>query len=232
MNFNIADMEKLIEFLGDYFFKVSLVYENFFEEKVKKNDTTMIAFLMIPLLLFAIILVAVNGFISLEYKSTFLTLYPLLGLSMLIFTAGYFRGIKKRQQLGFNFKMIHLNFSKFDLKILGFNESDKYNLKLLYRNRKVENKINNTNLVKNKSAASYSFLFSLFHVMIKKGIKDLNTTDRQNFFQMLEDSFIMNGISVNPDTLESSYSKWNSRLKNDENNLKDLTIIRTVFNIQ
>lgn len=225
-------MERLIEFLGDYFFKASLIYENFFEEKVKKNDTTMIAFLMIPLLLFAIILASVNGFIPFEYKSTFLFFYPLLGLSILIFTAGYYRGIKKRQLMSYNFKMIHLNFSKLDLQALGFNESDKYNLKLLYRNRKVKNKINNTNLVKNKSAASYSFLFSLFHVMIKKGIKDFNTTNRQNFFQMLEDSFIMNGISINPDTLKSSYSKWNSRLINDENNLKDLTIIRTTFNIQ
>ncbi len=225
-------MERLIEFLGDYFFKVSLVYENFFEEKVKKNDTTMIAFLMILLLLFAIILVSVNDFIPFEYKSTFLFFYPLLGLSILIFTAGYFRGIKKRQLLGYNFKMIHLNFSKLNLQTLGFNEADKHNLKLLYRNHKVESKINNTNLVKNKSAASYSFLFSLFHVMIKKGIKDLNTTNRQYFFQMLEGSFTMNGISINPDTLESSYSKWNSKLKNDENNLKNLTIIRTVFNIQ
>ncbi len=224
-------MERLIEFLGNYFFKASLIYENFFEEKVKKNDTTMIAFLMTLLLLFAIFLAAVNGFIPFEYKSAFLTFYPLLGLSMLIFTAGYYRGIKKRQQLGYNFKMIHLNFSKLDLKILGFNEFDKYNLKLLYRNRKVENKINNTNLVKNKSAASYSFIFSLFHVMIKKGIKDLNTTDRKNFFKMLEDSFTMNGVSINSETLDSSYSKWNSKLKNDENNLKDLTIIRTVFNI-
>lgn len=224
-------MERLIEFLGDYFFKVSLVYENFFEEKVKKNDTTMIAFLMILLLLFSIFLVFVNSFISFEYKSIFLFFYPFLGLSILIFTAGYYRGIKKRQSLGYNFKMIHINFSKLNLKDLGFNEADKYNLKLLCRNRKVENKINNTTLVKNKRAASYSFLFSLFHVMIKRGIKNLNTTDRQNFFQMLEDSFTMNGILINPDTLESSYSKWNSRLKNDENNLKDLTIIRTVFNI-
>jgi len=224
-------MERLIEFLGDLFFKASLAYENFFEEKVKKNDTTMIAFLMIPLLLFAIILVAVRGFIPFEYKSIFLFFYPILGLSILIFTAGYYRGIQKRQLLGYNFKMIHLNFSKINLRDLGFNESDKYNLKLLCRNRKVENKINNTNLVKNKSAASYSFLFSLFHAMIKKGIKDLNTTDRKNFFQMLEDSFTMNGILINSDTLESSYSKWNSKLKNDENSIKDLTLIRTVFNI-
>jgi len=224
-------MEKLIEFLGNYFFKVSLIFESFFEEKVKKNDTTMIAFLMIPLLLFAIFLATVNGFLPFEYKSIFLFFYPILGLSMLIFTAGYYRGMKKMQSLGYNFKMIPLNFSKLNLEPFGFNEADKYNLKLLYRNRKVGNKINNTNLVKNKSAASYSFLFSLFHVMIKKGIKDLNTTDRQNFLQMLENSFTMNGISINPDTLESSYSKWNSRLKNDENNLKDLTIIRTVFNI-
>ncbi|GEM_PF-1145520 len=225
-------MERLIEFLGDLFFKANLAYESFFEEKVKKNDTTMIAFLMIFLLLFAIFLASVNGFISFQYKSIFLTFYPLLGLSMLIFTAGYYRGIKKRQSLGYNFKMIHLNFSKLNLQSLGFNKADKYNLKLLYRNRKVENKINNTNLVKNKSAASYSFIFSLFQVLIKRGIKDLNTSDRQNFFQMLEDSFIMNGVSINPDTLNSSYSKWNSKLKNDENNLKDLTIIRTVFNIQ
>jgi hypothetical protein len=225
-------MERLIEFLGDFFFKASLAYESFFEKNVKKNDTTMIAFLMIPLLLLAIILVAVSGFISFEYKSTFLFFYPLLGLSMLIFMAGYYRGIKKKKSLGYNFKMIPLNFSKLNLQPLGFNEADKYNLKLLYRNCKVEDKINNTNLVKNKSAASYSFLFSLFHVIVKKGIKDLNTTDRQNFFQMLEDSFLMNGISINPDTLESSYSKWNSRLKNDENNLKDLTVIRTVFSIQ
>ena len=225
-------MEKLIEFLGNYFFKASLVFENFFEEKVKKNDTTMIAFLMIPLLLFAIFLASVSGFIPFEYKSTFLTLYPLLGLSMLILTAGYYRGIKKRQRLGYNFKMIPLNFSKLNLQALGFNESDKYNLKLLYRNRMVENKINNTTLVKNKSAASYPFLFSLFHVMHKDGIKDLNTTNRQNFFQMLEDSFTMNGILINADTLQSSYSKWNSRLKNDENSVKDLTIIRTTFNIQ
>jgi len=224
-------MERLIEFLGNLFFKASFAFENFFEEKVKKNDTTMIAFLMIPLLLFAIFLASVNGFISFEYKSIFLTFYPLLGLSMLILTAGYYRGIKKRQSLGYNFKMIHINFSKLNVRTLGFNEVDKYNLKLLYRNRKVENKINNTNLVKNKSAASYSFIFSLFHVMIKRGIKDLNTTDRQNFFQMLEDSFIMNGVSINPDTLNSSYSKWKSKLINDENSIKDLTLIRTVFNI-
>jgi len=225
-------MKNLIEFLGDLYLKISLVNENFFEEKVKKNDTTMIAFLMIIFLLFTIFLASINNFIPLAYKSTFLYSYSLLGLLMLVHTAGYYNYLIKRKNMGYNFKMIPLNFSKINFQTLGFNESDIYNLNLLYRNRKVENKINNTNLVKNKSAASYSFLFSLFHVMIKKGIKDLNTTDRKNFFKMLEDSFTMNGVSINSETLDSSYSKWNSKLKNDENNLKDLAIIRTVFNIQ
>ncbi len=225
-------MEKLIDFLGDYFFKVGLHFENFFEENVKKNDTTMIAFLMILLLLFLMILASINGFIPSEYKSIFLVLYIFIGLAILIITAGYYRGVKKRRALGYNFKMIHLNFSKLDLQALGFNESDTNNLKLLYRNHKVQNKINNTNLVKNKCAASYSFLFSLFHVLHKNGIQDLNTSDRQLFFQMLEDSFTMNGTLINPNTLESSYSKWNSKLKNDENSIKNLLLIKTVLNIQ
>jgi hypothetical protein len=223
-------MEKLIDLLGECFLKINLLYENFFEKNVKKNDTTLIAFLMIPLLLFAIFLVSVNGFIPLQYKSKFLFFYSLLGLLMIILTAGYYRGVKKRQTLGYNFKMIRFNFSKINLSTLGFSEADKHNLILICRNRRVENKIDNTNLVKNKSAASYSFLFSLFHVIIQSGIKDLNTTDRQNFFQMLKDSFTMNGDAINPDTLNSSYSKWKSKLINDENNLNDLKIIRTVFN--
>lgn len=225
-------MERLIEFLGDCFFRAIIQFENFFQEKVTKNDTTMIAFLMIPVMLMSIILISINDFSSNNSKSVFITFYPLIGLVILLITAGYYNGFRKRKALGNNFKMINLNFSKVDLKALGFNESDKYNFKLLYRNRKVENKINNTNLVKNKSAASYSFLFSLFHVLHRNGIKDLNTIDRQNFFNMLEDSFTMNGVPINPDTLESSYSKWNSKLKNDENTLKDLTLIRTVINIQ
>ncbi|MCF6347908.1 MAG: hypothetical protein L3J20_06380 [Flavobacteriaceae bacterium] len=225
-------MERLIEFLGDFFFKASLAYENFFEEKVKRNDTTMIAFLMIPLLLLAIVLVALSGFISFEYKSAFLFFYPLLGLSMLIFTAGYYRGIKKKKSLGYNFKMIPLNFSKINFQTLGFNESDIYNLNLLYRNRKVENKINNTNLVKNKSAASYSFLFSLFHVMIKNGIKELNTADRKLFLQILEDSFTMKGDSLNSNTIQSNFSKWKSKVISDENYLNDLALIKSTLNIK
>ena len=225
-------MEKLIELLGDCFLIVIVRYETLFEEKVTKNDTTMIAFLMIPIMLMIIILISINDFIPNNSKSVFITFYPLIGLILLLITAGYYNGFRKRKAQGYNFKMINLNFSHIDLKALGFNESDNYNFKLLYKNHKVENKINNTILVKNKSAASYSFLFSLFHVLCRDGIKDLNTFDRQNFFKMLEDSFTMNGVPINPDTLESSYSKWNSRLKNDENTLKDLTLIRTVFNIQ
>lgn len=225
-------MEKLIELLGDCFLIAIVRYETFFEEKVTKNDTTMIAFLMIPVMLMTIILISINDFISNNSKSVFITFYPLIGLVILLITAGYYNGFRKRKVLGHNFKMINLNLSHIDFETLGFNESDKYNFKLLCRNCKVENKINNTNLVKNKSAASYSFLFSLFHVLHKDGIKDLNTAGRQNFFKMLEDSFTMNGVPINPDTLESSYSKWNSRLKNDESTLKDLTLIRTVFNIQ
>jgi hypothetical protein len=225
-------MERFIEFLGDCFFKAIIKFENFFEEKVTKNDTTMIAFLMIPIMLMAIILISINDFIPNNSKSVFITFYPLIGLVILLITAGYYNGVRKRKILGYSFKMINVNFSHIDLRTLGFNESDKYNFKLLFRNRKVKNKINNTNLVKNKSAASYSFLFSLFHVLHRDGLKDLDTIDRQNFFKMLENSFTMNGVPINPGTLESSYSKWNSRLKNDENTLKDLTLIRTVFNIQ
>lgn len=225
-------MKKLIDFLGDCYLKLSLISENFFEENVKKNDTTMIIFLMIPILLIAIVLTFVNNFIPSNGKLIFITFYPLFGLILLLLTAGYYNGKRKRQALGYNFKMIKLSFSNIDFNQLRFTQSDTYNFKLLYRNRKVESKINNRVLVKNKSAASYSFLFSLFHVLHSEGIKDLNTIKRQFFFQMLEDSFSMNGDSINKDSLESSYCKWNSRLKNDENSIKDLTIIKSVFKIE
>ena len=115
---------------------------------------------------------------------------------------------------------------------MNFSEVDFVNISRLQRGLKVEHKINNKNLVKNSSAASHTFLYSMMHIIVKDGILDLKTNNRRNFFEMLSDSFEMNGEKINKATLESSYSKWNSTMKDTKLEIETYSELARAFKIE
>ncbi len=113
-------------------------------------------------------------------------------------------------------EMVSTNFYKKEYTKLHFTNEDIDNLSLLTEGLEVKNKINNLNMVKNGKAANYFFVFSIMHRFVKGGILDIETNKRRILFDLIEKSFLMNGKNVNPDTLTSSFSRWNSDMKRPE----------------
>jgi len=54
------------------------------------------------------------------------------------------------------------------------------------------------------------------HRFVRDGIIDIETARRKILFEIIRESFSMNGNPVNPNTLESSFSRWNTSMKDKQ----------------
>lgn len=223
-------MEKGIKFLGNCFSEVRVLIDDQLDIYTK-NDTNMILFLTTCLMPIGIILTftSLNPF---SYKPLMLICYLSIGFISLFIAAGYERSKMLFKKAGYGFKFKRYNLRRIKSELLNFSEVDFVNISRLQRGLKVEHKINNKNLVKNSSAASYTFLYSMMHIIVKDGILDLKTNNRRNFFEMLSDSFEMNGEKINKATLESSYSKWNSTMKDTKLEIETYSELARAFKIE
>jgi len=223
-------MNTIINRLANLIFKLRLITDSGMEE-VQKNDRNTISFLILCLIPMAILLTfsSINFF---SYKPFMFISYLLLALIILIGTAAYLRSSKLYEKTGYGIKMHRFNLWRKDYDALKFNSKDIENIQRLLRGLKVESKIVNRNLVKNGSSASHYFLFSLMHVFVKEGILELRRDKRKSFFNLLEDSFSMNGENVKRSTLESSYSRWNAEMKDPEIEVAEHKNLQDFFNLK
>ena len=74
--------------------------------------------------------------------------------------------------------------------------------------KKVTDKINFTMGNKSGDSANHRILFVLFDEIIVGGIVELTGERKQDFFELLQNSFLMNGEPIKPNTLKTSFSAW------------------------
>lgn len=106
------------------------------------------------------------------------------------------------------FQMEPVKKGKIKYQLLDLEEDSQKQLELLISGKNVQQKINFTLENKSKDSANHRVLFTLFDELVLGGIKDLSGERKQEFFQLLMDSFLMNGEPVKPTTLASSFSAW------------------------
>tara|TARA_B100000949_G_scaffold36349_1_gene30171 strand:- start:2869 stop:3336 length:468 start_codon:yes stop_codon:yes gene_type:complete len=134
----------------------------------------------------------------------------------IILSAGYQSGLKRFHRDKHGLEMIKINLYGKDFPKLLFTDEDLDNFHLLLMGYIPQTRINNRNLIKNGSSANYFFVFSLMHRFVRDGIIDIDTARRKILFEIIRESFSMNGNPVNPNTLESSFSRWNTSMKDKQ----------------
>lgn len=221
-------MEKLIEFLSEILYKVSLAWDGFIRLKVSKNNNTIIGFIFLVF----IIPTAFSASMAINTTKDFYKFYYFLGfltlnLIVIIILATYYTYKKKKKSRFYNLQVRHLSIHKINYGALMLNDEDKENFQLLLRNRKVKNKINYQIPNKSKTSANHRYLFTLFHLLIKGGTTNLSAKGKDDFFQLLQDSILMNGENINSETLNSSFSAWKSELDSQKviDYIKEIKII-------
>ena len=142
--------------------------------------------------------------------------YLCMAFLTIILSAGYQSGLKRFHRDKHGLEMIKINLYGKDFPKLLLTDEDLDNFHLLLMGYIPQTKINNRNLIKNGSSANYFFVFSLMHRFVRDGIIDIDTARRKILFEIIRESFSMNGNPVNPNTLESSFSRWNTSMKDKQ----------------
>ncbi|TVZ26597.1 hypothetical protein JM83_1574 [Gillisia sp. Hel_I_86] len=99
---------------------------------------------------------------------------------------------------------------QYDLLDLDANSQKEFNR--LLQGRNVQAHINFTIGNKSGESANHRILFVLFDEVLVGGIQGFNGDRKKHFFQLLINSFVMNGEALKENTLKTSFSSW----KNDQ----------------
>lgn len=207
-------MRQVIEALGKIFYQFLKRKENFYHS-LEKSQGKKILFLLISITPIALIL-AINFSNSFKTQLFIFTGYLLVAFLTIIFSASYHWGLKRFERDKHGLEMLKINLYGKEYPKLLLTDEDLDNLHLLLIGYIPNTKIINRNLIKNGNSANYFFVFSLMHRFVKGGVIDLDTARRKIFFEIVRASFSMNSNPVNPNTLESSFSRWNTAMKDKE----------------
>ena len=226
-------MEKLIKTTAKGFDHLFELRERFLFHWNMKTTTQFIGFILILLILPAILAISFLNLSFLEsdiLKTLIFAGYLLLAFVLLIIVAAYYqsKGSRKTYYYGIKFKTWKSN--KINYSSLYFNKEEERDFKRLLSGRKVENKINFKIPNLSKQSANHRTLFFILHILSQNGLNDLSTEERKGFFNLVEDSFLMNGQPINPGTLESSFSSWKKELESEKSQ-KSIEDIQRMMNL-
>ncbi|WP_282055441.1 hypothetical protein [Maribacter luteus] len=223
-------MKQIIEALGKFFYRFLKRKEHFYHsmEKSEGKKTLFLLFLMTPIAMIA----ALTFSDSFKTRLLIFIGYLIISFLTIVLSAGYHSGLKRFQRDKHGLEMIKINLYGKEYPKLLLTDEDLDNFHLLLMGYIPQTKINNRNLIKNGSSANYFFVFSLMHRFVIGGIVDIDTTRRKILFGLIRTSFSMNGSPVNPNTLESSFSRWNTSMKDKQTMVLEHEKIVEVFGEQ
>ncbi len=207
-------MKGVIEAIGKFFYKFLKKKESFYHS-LDKSEGKKILFLLTCMTPVAFI-AAFTFSDSFKTQLLIFTGYLSMAFLTIILSAGYQSGLKRFHRDKHGLEMIKINLYGKDFPKLLLADEDLDNFHLLLMGYVPQTKINNRNLIKNGSSANYFFVFSLMHRFVRDGIIDIDTARRKMLFEIIRESFSMNGNPVNPNTLESSFSRWNTSMKDKQ----------------
>ncbi len=201
-------MEKFIQNAGRALAKVRITTNDFLNERIGGNRRNLIFFLVSAYILLILIVSAVLNFRSLiDHYHIYLGLFLTLILAIL-WVAIFYESENHMDLDRHSFLMEPIRKNRIKYQLLDLEKDSEKQLERLVNGKNVQHKINFTLENKSKDSANHRVLFTLFDELVLGGIKDLTGEHKQEFFQLLMDSFLMNGEPVKPTTLSSSFSAW------------------------
>ncbi|WP_298506910.1 hypothetical protein [uncultured Maribacter sp.] len=209
-------MDKLIKNIAQLWCSLDDSIDNFFNRRILRTHNSTFLFLISMLGIVAISIAFFAEFNSVFYRFLFFFAYIFMGFIGLTIVGAYHekKRIKNKRLYPFLYRTLKIGNINYDA--LKLNDDEKIDFHLLLNRRKVQNKINFQENNKSKDSANHRMLFSMFHVILEDGIENLTDVHKKVFFEMLEDSFLMNGKTINYKTLKSSFSGWKGDLSSDK----------------
>jgi len=201
-------MERFIQQAGKSLAQARSGVNYFLEEKIQGNRANLIFFILSLFILFILGVSLIFSFKSLtEHYLIFLVLLITMGITIL-WVAIFYESDKHLETDRHNFKMENFKKARINYKLINLSEDSKKDFDKLLSGRNVSNRINFTMGNKSGDSANHRIIFILFDELILGGIKDLTGERKKDFFQLLMNSFLMNGEPVKENTLKTSFSAW------------------------
>ena len=205
-------MEKFILNAGKILARIRSSINYFVEDKLQGNPSHIIYFLMALFILYILLISVVFGFsLLLENAFAFIILIMLLGI-ILLWLAIRHESDKHLRKDRHSFSIIPVKKSKIRYDLLDLDEDSQREFNKLLQGRNVQTRINFTIGNKSGESANHRILFVLFDEVLAGGIQEFGGDRKKHFFQLLINSFLMNGEPLKENTLKTSFSSW----KNDQ----------------
>tara|TARA_R110000764_G_scaffold172242_1_gene259115 strand:- start:362 stop:1036 length:675 start_codon:yes stop_codon:yes gene_type:complete len=201
-------MEKFIQNAGRALAKVRTATNDFLNERIGGNRRNLILFLVCVYILFILLVSVVLNFKSLiDHYPIYLGL--LFALVLAIFwVAVFYESESHMAKDGHGFVMERLKRSRMKFHLLDLDLDGQRELERILSGKNVKSKINFTMGNKSGESANHRILFVLFDEIMVGGVVEISGEQKQEFFQFLQNSFLMNGEPINPNTLKSGFSSW------------------------
>lgn len=224
-------MERFIQKSGKNLAKVRMGIDGFLKERVGSSRTKLILFI---LGLFVFLILVVSALLSfrslLDYYKIYLVLFILMVLAVL-WTAIFYESQNHLENDRHSFKIVPLRRSLVKYHLVNFDENSRKEFERLLRGKHVKSKINFTMGNKSGDSANHRILFVLFDELIIGGVIDMTGEQKELFFKLLMDSILMNGQSINQNTLKTSFSAWKGE-QEKVNSRNQRKLIRQMLGIE
>ena len=189
-----------------------LKYKRQLYDKNKHKNRKRMCFISI----IGVVAVITNPFRFFLHNLLFFFAYIFIAFIGVIVMATYYEKERIKNNRLYPFQYVPIKWDGVNYGLLKFNKEELIDFNLLLNRRHVQNKINFREKNKSKEGANHRMLFSMFHVIIQNGIDQFTDVQKKIFFEMLQDSFFMNGKPINKSTLKSSFSTWKSDLTTEK----------------
>ncbi len=201
-------MERFIQTAGRALAKTRIGVNYYLEHKIGGSRGNLILFILCLYVLFMLVFYSLLGFQPLKESFAINLIMLIIVICAVVWVAIFYESENHMNLDRHSFSMEPLKKTKIKYQLLDLEKDSQNQLQRLVNGKNVQQKINFTLENKSKDSANHRVLFTLFDELVLGGIKELAGERKQEFFQLLMDSFLMNGEPVKPTTLTSSFSAW------------------------
>lgn len=205
-------MEKFILKSGKTLAKWRSGINYFIENKIEGSATNLILFILAFFILFVSSFSLIFGIQAIIDGYIYFLILLLILVVVLIWAAIFYESNKHLETNRHNFKVEPINKFRIKFEYINLDKDSKEQFFRLLKGRRVQNRINFTVGNKSGDSANHRILFVLFDELLVGGIQDLSGERKNDFFQLLMTSFLMNHEPLKENTLKTSFSAW----KNDQ----------------
>lgn len=205
-------MEKFISKSGKLLAKWRSAIDYFLSEKIEGNSTNLILFLLGLFIFFFFSFSLIFGLKPLTENYVPFLISLIILVIVLVWVAIFFESNKHLGTDRLEFKVEPIKKHEVRFEYINLDERSRTQFIRLLKGRRVQEKINFTMGNKSGDSANHRLLFVLFDELLVGGIQDFTGDRRRSFFQLLQNSFLMNNETLKENTLKTSFSAW----KNDQ----------------